>query len=112
MDARRAFFGDMHNMLDIVGHILTAGDVERVRFGIDIARTSPEIQRRIAGQLRVHIKPALAREPFAITEELINAVIPTPKPLKVDFTKVDAAMTARVLSCLTRMLAHSEEIDP
>ena len=110
MDARRAFFADMHNMLDIVGHVLTAGDVERVRFGIDIARTSPEIQRRVADQLRVHIKPALEREDFAITEELINAVIPTSKPLKVDFARVDAAMTARARSCLARMLGYCEEI--
>jgi hypothetical protein len=110
MDARKAFFADMHNMLDIVGHLLSAGDVERVRFGIDIARTSPEIQMRVAEQLRVHIKPALEQENFAITEQLINAVIPTTKPLKVDFAKVDAAMTARVRSCLARMLAYSDEI--
>jgi len=110
MDARKAFFADMHNMLDIVGHILTAGDVERVRFGIDVAKTSADMQQRVAQQLRTHVKPALEREPFAITEELINAVIPSSKPLKVNFGKVDAAMNARVKSCLTRMLASSDAL--
>ena len=111
METRRAFVAEMYNMLDVVQSVLSAGDVERVRFGMDIAKSSPEMQRRVGVQLRTHVKPALEAETFEITEELVNSVIPAHKKLKVDFAKVDAAMTARAKACLERLLAHAEALE-
>jgi hypothetical protein len=111
MEARRAFVAEMHNMLDVVQSVLSAGDVERVRFGMELAKSSPEMRRRVGVQLRTHVKPALEAETFEITEELINSVIPAHRKLKVDFTKVDEAMTARAKSCLLRLLAHVDALE-
>jgi hypothetical protein len=102
------FPAEMNEMLELIRPVLSAAEVERVRFGIDVVTSNPTLLRTVAARFRERAAPLVAAPEFRIDAELLRATVCYDRPLQVELSKVTPELTSGVHACMRRMLATAE----